>query len=98
MKTLLILLAVMLAGCSNNTAKESWTVTKVNVDGSYIESRYRGEVAQWLLAYFTDTKEVNATSPLSAVTVGSIDSSPDPNSISAVGGVMGKVIPAILGL
>jgi hypothetical protein len=88
----------MLAGCSNNTAKETLTVTKVNHDGSYSELRYRGEVAQWLLAYFTDTKGVDASSPLSAVTVGSIDSAPDHESIEAVGGVMGNVMKAIVGL
>jgi hypothetical protein len=85
-------------GCSNNTAKESLTVTKVNVDGSYSELRYRGEVAQWLLVYFTTTKRIQASSPLSAVTVGEIDSAPDPNSISAVGEVIRTTIPAILGI
>ena len=82
---LILALAVVLftGGCSNNTAKETLTVTKKAIDGSSVSVAYRGEISQWLVAYFTRTKQIEGVSPLSSIVVGSIDSEPDPNSVSA---------------
>ena len=96
MKHLTLIALLLLAGCSNNTAKENLSITRTNTDGSSITLQYRGEVAQWLIAYFTTTKRINAHTPLSGVTVGQIDSEPDPNSISAVGALAGGAIKAII--
>ena len=93
---IICILGMIITGCSNNVAKENWTVTRTAVDGSSVSMTYRGEVGQQLLAYFTTTKQIEGVTPLSSIVVGEIMSEPDPNSISASGGLAGELIKAII--
>ena len=82
-KILLTLIAVCLAGCSVNTAKDRLEVPML-LDGQPVIATYESELTQVLFLYFTKTKQIYRQNPISITTVGEIESFPDPNSVRAV--------------
>jgi hypothetical protein len=81
MKTTALLIIILLAGCSLNTSKETLTIS-IPPESDQITLQYTNEIAQVLFLYYTDTKQVNHTSPLSSLSVGEIESKPDTESLS----------------
>ena len=91
-----IIILLMIAGCSNNTAKEKLNIKLTKLDGTKIELEYRPELAQWSLLSITGTKNVEHETLLSRTSVGQLYTQSDPNSIQATGSLLGEVLKAVV--
>jgi len=89
-------LVMSTAGCTNHTVKESLTVEVVRPDNTRVTLRYRPEMATWSLLSFTGVEDTEHVTPLSSTFIGKIETEPDPNSIQATGGLLGKLAEAII--
>ncbi|MDD5458360.1 MAG: hypothetical protein PHF37_03100 [Phycisphaerae bacterium] len=90
--TVWILFCLLFSGCSINSDRNRLEI--VRADGP--KTVFVNETWQGLLCYFTSTKQVHKISPISDLIVGSIESSPDPNSIKALGTATGAIAGAAI--
>ena len=91
---LIIALAVLLLtqGCSYNECTETVDI----LCGDEVVAQYKSGVSQTLLLYFTKTKQIERTTPLSSLFIGDIESAPDPNAIGSMGGAIGEGLRALI--
>ena len=96
MKIILITaLLIFISGCARNRCTESLTIP-LTINGQQVAAEYKSEVTQTLWLYFTKTKQIERTTPLSTLLVGDTESGADPNSIDAMGGFAGSILDKIL--
>jgi len=79
---LMMLALYLVMGCSHNRCVETLTYPAY-VNGQPVTAQYKSEVSQTLWLYFTKTKQIERTTPLSRLFVGELDAKPDPNAIGA---------------
>ena len=92
---IICILGMIFTGCSQHESKEKLTFT-INVQGRDVPVEWSSSVkgVQWF--YFSKYKEIEHVTPFSSTCVGEIVAVPDPNSISASGGLVGDIIRTVI--
>jgi hypothetical protein len=97
MKITLIIIGLMLAGCTNHTSKELLILEVTKPDKTEIRLLYRPEMTMGSLLSITEVKDVEHVTATTSTVIGEINTASDPNSINEVSeGVLSGLFELIL--
>jgi len=93
---LICLVGLILSGCAINESSESMQYPVKMSDGTIEYAKWESKMRQGLFLYWSKTKQIKRTTPYTETSVGEMDNKSDPNSIDALGGMIGNIGKTII--